>query len=685
MLGARARAAEYNAFKAASARQASREAEEQKLPPKPVPVSLSAFTKSTQPNRNKGTKAYKPLVLEDTSEDGNEDDNETLEEPDVSNGDTPSTPSRPATAAVNRGSPDTGEIETPLGPRNPQPVQATAPAFSAPTAPKAMIAAAAAERKSGFAFPTPQHNQSRSVIRQSQKTVPTSVQSSPSTFSGIGGLPYSDFISPYLPALPPIDYPPQRPYRPSRYFGNTMAPSDLSPTKQENKLNALSQNHAGPSQRFGSTHQQFSESPGMQSRSQIPSNAYAYTNANPDWNAYQQFGGFGSDPTQRPTFQHFNSDGFIPPNEQPRQSRPMPPASLPRRESYPDTEASFLNLGPMLGSPAKIVGQPIQPSSAEASEDEPYDRNSKMQHFVAAQQALAKIGKTVLHNPDLHRTKTIESQGQASVENSVAPAEYQSQIEEKEDRDNHRPGPRSCLKPPQGFESHAAGILDLDEHVTRNPSPLNDEALRTEFGVGTDDWCELKPVSRSERLKMNKAMKLCSTSIHADTPKPLFSRGQTSRRDNILHSLEAEDGRIDPVKRTMVARIADDHVASRLAKNMGSDEVAGNVSEDVEVEKASILAVGEILANLKDAPAADHEAFPDKYKPAPEYAIERGRLLTGQSGSSSFFEEDTGGFYNAPSRIARDPRFRPADKEGNKPKSEDEWKHRFDMYGRRRL
>lgn len=66
MLGARARAAEYNAAKAATARQqATRESEEkeQRLPPRPTPVSLSAFARNASYSRNRGTKNFVPLVL----------------------------------------------------------------------------------------------------------------------------------------------------------------------------------------------------------------------------------------------------------------------------------------------------------------------------------------------------------------------------------------------------------------------------------------------------------------------------------------------------------------------------------------------------------------------------------------------------------------------------------------------
>lgn len=103
MLGARARAAEYNAYKAATARQASREAEEQKLPPKPSPISLSAFTRNPLSNRNKGNKTWVPLILEDTREvDVDDDDDDGHNPPDYHVMSTPS-PSRQTSHSSSHG------------------------------------------------------------------------------------------------------------------------------------------------------------------------------------------------------------------------------------------------------------------------------------------------------------------------------------------------------------------------------------------------------------------------------------------------------------------------------------------------------------------------------------------------------------------------------------------------------
>jgi len=68
MLGARARAAEYHAAKAASARQQANDDEDEQKIPKPAPISLIAFTRNAFSNRNKGVKTFKPLVLSEEEE-----------------------------------------------------------------------------------------------------------------------------------------------------------------------------------------------------------------------------------------------------------------------------------------------------------------------------------------------------------------------------------------------------------------------------------------------------------------------------------------------------------------------------------------------------------------------------------------------------------------------------------------
>lgn len=109
MLGARARAAEYNAAKAASARQqASQEAEGLKIP-KPPPTPLSAFARNPSANRNKGIKTFKPLIL--TEEEGSissgDQENEEHDSPSPETTELPRSASLPPPQTTQSVRPDT--------------------------------------------------------------------------------------------------------------------------------------------------------------------------------------------------------------------------------------------------------------------------------------------------------------------------------------------------------------------------------------------------------------------------------------------------------------------------------------------------------------------------------------------------------------------------------------------------
>jgi len=104
---------------------------------------------------------------------------------------------------------------------------------------------------------------------------------------------------------------------------------------------------------------------------------------------------------------------------------------------------------------------------------------------------------------------------------------------------------------------------------------------------------------------------------------------------------------------------------------------------------ADTLVLGNVIDTVKyyfdqiRLPEA-HRNLLFKVKSVPDFAIERGTVVTGMPSTAlSYFEEDQGGFHGAPVRIARDPRFRPQCKDGLKVKPEEEWKHRHEMYGRR--
>ena len=222
-LGAQARAAEYAAATAARARQVSREAEDQKLPPKATPVSLSAFTKIQPTTRNKGIKVWKPLSLDDIAE--------SSDDGSISKGSEQRTPT-----PLARGN-TTASTSTPTRRRIPGQVPQIK-GVSIPTGPRAMMTSRAAVTV--VAHLTPQKPHTRPVInlpiQQFQQGL-QGLQSSPSPFGQVGGCPH-DNLARYLHSLrfnglvtPSSHEAPQ-----FQRFGSTMVPDDISPTKQEEKF-----------------------------------------------------------------------------------------------------------------------------------------------------------------------------------------------------------------------------------------------------------------------------------------------------------------------------------------------------------------------------------------------------------------------------------------------------------------
>lgn len=677
MLGARARAAEYNAAKAASARQASREAEEQKLPPKPVPVSLSAFTKNTPLNRNKGTKSWIPLVLEDTPED----DDESSEE----DGCALSTPTRKTGNPTTRGNPSLRADEIFSAPPIPQPVRNTMPQMPIPTAPKAMTQST--QRASAIVVPTPRRMQPHSIITQAERDVSNAVRSSPSNLSGTSGFPTHTFFWTFnSQGYPVLGQVPLALCNPPCYSAPIMGPLDLSPSKQEVRMNMLAREYAHPSPSFAAADQPYSNSPGMDGNSMLYQFATPhYPRVLPGWNSYQHVGTLAQNPFHGPTMQQVGSDILISDHGAMSGTLPLSTATSTGHLSHQNSAGTALGRKQFMDHGRESVDQRSQRKSATPV-DEPYDRNSKMQSFVAEQQALARTGKTVLHNPDLHRVKTSEAPTPISTESTTTTSEQDSQSGLTE----QSLGPRhqSVLRPPPGLEPPSTKNANWEEFETGSRTPLADADLQKEFAVGTDDWYELKPVTKSQRVKMNKAVRLYGTGGNNEASNAMSLNVPGTRQETIRKWLQ-KDGRNNQAAQNVVDQIVRDHLADRLSNLSSVDGVGNDRAVNAEIEGAVIRAVGTIWASL----SKDTESLAGlgggsvvwKYKPAPEYAIERGRLLPGNGGSTSFFEEETSGFYSAPSRIARDPRFRPPSKEGIKSKSEDDWKRRHEIYGRRRM
>ncbi|KIW17367.1 hypothetical protein PV08_04561 [Exophiala spinifera] len=661
MLGARARAAEYHAFKAANARQASREAEEQKLPPTPAPVSLSAFTKNPQLNRNKGNKAWIPLVLEDTPEDTLEDDSidADLEETRV----IPTTPLRQTDNADFSG-PILQTQGTPLGPRDHQALRTNLPNFAIPAAPRAMMVAC--DRSSAILNPTPPRLQQHPILGRSQRDTVT-VQSSPNNMLGMTG-------QNSMHTAIPIQRNPL-----------VMIPSDISPTKQEHKFESLAREHADLSTSLPAPlpHPSSENSSMVCSSILYSHSATQYTNVPALWNQTRYTGPFAPDDADRLIVSHAESDGFV------ASVLPVPPSIIRHHFTYSDSDGAVVE---QLTSNSEMMSENLQDDQRRpvtTPVNEPYDRNTKMQSFVAEQQALARTGKTVLRNPDLQRLRESEGASPSSAAGSTMASEQdpygfgngESQIS----------NPQLAVEPPPGFEAFAGQGRILRDFELENILSPEDEILQQEFDVGMEEWFELKAIGKNERAKMTKVMRSIANTDNPVPPKTGPLRIPTDRQESIRKWLEA-DSQDNQAARALVNQIAREHRNNRLSNLSAGDKVYNDLVASAEIECAAICAVGNIWANLTSYSSPEllsshgaDERSVWAYKPAPEYAVERSRLVTGVASNSSFFEEETDGFYNAPSRIARDPRFRPASKDILKPKPEEEWKHRHELYGRRRL
>jgi hypothetical protein len=370
-------------------------------------------------------------------------------------------------------------------------------------------------------------------------------------------------------------------------------------------------------------------------------------------------------------------------------------SNIVRHYSYPEVAAAPVDL------PAKIdrtIGT-VDPkrtlvSVGPASDEEPYDRKTKMQSFVAAQQALARTGKTVLHNPDLHRVK---ASGAASPDHSGSTS---TSPEHNSGNQMFTPGSLTIVKPPPGFElppqsfelqPPGSGLQLLPRQPSeadndKKTSPIDQATLRQIFEVDKGDWLELKPVTKADRMKMNRVMRAFARAQAPDERREFAPKTDGHGKKELEQGMHLANKDNKPI--TAARKTFEEAAKERLAS--GPNGLNGSELSQAEIECAAICAVGDIVANLMDnsgsaAAGTDVDGLFCKYKPAPEYAIERGGLLLGYSGNASFFEENTGGFYTAPSRIARDPRFRPAGKEAVQGKVDENWKIRADMYGRRRI
>ncbi|RMZ81486.1 hypothetical protein DV738_g2236, partial [Chaetothyriales sp. CBS 135597] len=479
MMGAQARAAEYNAARNASARQASREAEELQLPPKPTP--LSSFGRPTAiQSRNKGPKKFTPLILDpaEMTEDAAADEQAK------------SSPAGISPLVTGHGSHSSDRIRVNLP---------TAGAHSVPSAPRAMRPSA-----DPFANSTP--TRMGMAISSGPRVIPPASQ--------YGTLP---------------DAMPMR--------RDDLAPLDVTPTKQEHKLSTISQTYSHHP--YSSSLEPAFGSAGTPAATlgQNPFPVHAAQVAYP----FVEFPGVavpaswdnGQTPLNNPIFpkpalQHGRSDTtplnqVTPalPHMTPMSQQASAPSASRLLRQHPSTEDYDARLTPSRAKMHPSADNSVA-SKTRDNNGEAYDRSSKMQLFVAAQQAFAKTGKTVLNNREaddsqVDKSGTPAEHGQQPpVRRAVplAPPGFGAVPMGQKDFEQDSKDGQGVKAGKEGVEGEDTKDSESDKQEDQEPISETDAMLHDMFGVGTDSWFDLRPPTELDRQKMRFAMRYVGSRMH---------------------------------------------------------------------------------------------------------------------------------------------------------------------------
>ena len=756
-LGAQARAAEYAAATAARARQVSREAEDQKLPPKSAPISLSALAKAQSTSRNKGPKAWKPLNMDDITESSDD-----------------GSPGKESGRGTPVASTRTMLERTSLFPYRQVPASSTRAEdikVSIPTAPRAMLTSNIPANTT--ASSSPQRMRPDATVELRSRQGNQDIFDSPVPLS-YGALPYPAFpLHSYSQHLNFLVMPPSREPAQFQRFGSLMVPSDLSPTKQQQKFEMLGQmQHAtyamaadeppadmGPHQMVPQYDPAYYEQINTGNMSAI-GDVYGWDVSTND-NIYDEYALhhqryqehvdviFGDERGKREddfyastgaSALHLVSTAYGMGSVGHATNEHAVPASY---HDHAGADSGYQCRRSSLISVSEGKGQA---HSATYEYDEPYDRKRRMQSFVAeaTQEALARKGKTVLHNPDLYKAKDQPQQLEKRSDNNtdLSSATYLesncASTDKQDEQNQHRrvpwdagsrpsDGTQEVMPTPAGQvvrlkinlqPSLSKGELEIIANATNNPTPRlefpqfesratvvndpingepSDERLHPIDQVGSEEWAKFRPITSIERERVRACMAKAAADLAPKIPRPgLFDReNNTGGKTNQLKDSQEwfrTDLRGEQAFRAQLPGIAEKHAKFRRAAarhaNGGCLPKGYNLGVDDGV--AASIIMGEVIANLSSYTVGDRKSAEQrknfhKVKSVPEFATERGGVSGGPGSSDSYFDDDEAGFQGAPIRIARDPRFRPQGKEGLKLKPEEEWQNRHDCYGRRVL
>ena len=668
MLGAQARAAELAAASAAKQRQVSRELEERQQPPSSA-VSLSIFTKP-QPTttRNKGTKSWKPLILDDINE---------------ITGDAPG----PAVAT-----------QTPRKSGRITPREASDKRI--PSAPRAMLTG---RSTSATVAQTDQARTDSFAPSFTSNNLPPAYESTQTLITDHNvHLPQP----PYRVAMPPNEF--------NRFtqYGAMMVPDDISPTKQEQKFSMLESVSGSHAMHQGYSHFQNTQQP-----------------------TYSQDGSFSHVTAQQPgngqryMWDDSSHNNFIPGCTMPYQEVHQPYMGYYDKDGARDNQRAYMgqhedstdSIDPNEMLPTKFIPDPsremrrvpaqILPRTTASLQREPYDTGKAMKDCVDKMKERAKDGKTVLHNPENRKQpQRVTAFGFGNVNENTAlrkssvgrrpvPWEVQPRKDIQDRSQWEATAPLEDLKytDPESLPLKPAPGLPFPTSLGSFTLPAG-SSLKVPAGDGVADvgsaaWMRLAPISAAERDRVRKCMAKAAKGATNHLSDERNEAGLPEEELLTTRKWFYKDARGEDLLRQQVNITAKDHAAKVVSDATAQN--GGVLPKDFQIGKhdglASSLILGNVACNLQTYLVGDRGSLEQKrnfqkVKTVPDWCTEKGGTTIGGTGSGeSYFDGTAGGFYTAPVRVARDPRFRPQMKEGMKMKADEEWKNRHEMYGRRMM
>ena len=726
-LGSMARAAEYAAAQSARARQVSHELEDQKLPPRPTPVSLSAFTKDQPITRNKGNKAWKPLTTDDLGSDGNYSD-------DIINTSRGPTPFYPGDAELPTTSHFLMKTTT---------TESFNQGIKIPTAPKAMLM-----QRDRPAIPlesTPRRltHPVMSYLQHNPNAAEGAVNQGPQGLFNLNmqqssNHPLRNSEIAYLhemqypgPMTNRADTMPAQPM-----YGHEQHPATyMTPSREEIEvMRERDRQHIINQANLQSGFAQYQASPQFAALSASPAPLYNPADYDHDGRPHFDPATYDAPPTPFYAAQQLNAR-----NERANAYQSTPPSYQAPRSNTNQTSSLY---HPEHRKPE------IQ-----------YDRAQMLEQCKAqlAKEALEKKGKTVLHNPELHKAQGSPHRPSSS-DNIIADKQHENNLydgtpwsdledivkakekrrdathvhaEENEGSSQELPYDMSKKWQTDVFASHTNGpSISMTGPPPGLEFPMDNSCDLEGAGLKEfpEDFYTLKRLSMAERktvqqLSQDARDDLAGThktpflkqapgsDVKGAFRQPLFStidgenvntvRAREAEK-NFYGSSKAEVSAYDQeVAATVHAAVVRDGALTQKGEEETAWEkamLAQNIAQyDQLMGKENIAQVmGKVIGNVSNVwdqckMPEKQRSYGFKIKPVPEHAIVRPSVVTGAASPwLSFFEDDEfkgeseKAFSSAPRRIARDPRFRPAAPEEALKLTVEEKKARRDHWAGRR-